>query len=242
MRGTILQPTYLPWLGYFEMIASTDIYVVFDHVQFVRKSWQQRNRIKTANGIIWLTVPVKKMPQNTKICDAKISYNQGNFLRKHWKTIELSYKKAKYFNEYMPIFEEIYSQEYEFLRDLNVRIIQSILDILGIKTKIVLSSQLDLNYEKMEKTEEVINLCKTVGITHLYDAEGAAEFIDTSLFYKEGISITFQHFEHPVYKQLWGDFIPYMSVIDLLFSEGDKGLDIIRNQRRESYTREIKIC
>jgi len=233
MKGTILQPTYLPWIGYFEMIDSTDVYVVFDHVQFEKKSWQQRNRIKTSNGVIWLSVPIKREKRETRICDIKISYDHGNPLEKHWRTITLVYKKAPYFNEYRSIFEKIYSKEYDYLRDLNVEIIKIICDILGIKTKIIFSSKLNLNDENMEKTEKIVNLCKEVGITHLYDAKGAEEFIDVSLFHKEGISITFQHFKHPVYKQLWGNFIPYMSVIDLLFNEGDKSLDIIRNGRRK---------
>ena len=238
MKGTILQPTYLPWVGYFEMIDSTDVYVVFDHVQFVKKSWQQRNRIKTSNGVIWLTIPIKRGERNIRICDTKISYDHGNPLEKHWSTITLAYKKAPYFNEYKSAFEEIYSKEYDYLRDLNIAIIKKICDILGIKTKIIFSSKLKLNDENMGKTEKIVNLCKKVDITHLYDAKGAEEFIDVSLFHKEGISVTYQHFEHPIYKQLWGDFISHMSVIDLLFNEGDKSLDIIRSGRRKSYTSE----
>lgn len=234
MKGTILQPAYLPWIGYFEMIDSTDVYVVFDHVQFVRKSWQQRNRIKTFNGVIWLTIPIKRGERNIRICDTKISYDHENPLDKHWRTITLAYKKAPYFYKYKSVFEEIYSKEYEYLSDLNVVVIKTICDILGIKTKIIFSSKLNLNDEDMGKTEKIVNLCKKVNITHLYDAKGAEEFIDVSLFHKEGISTNFQHFEHPIYNQLWGDFIPYMSVIDLLFNEDDKSLDVIRNAKRKS--------
>ena len=111
MKGTILQPTYLPWLGYFEMIGHSDVFVVFDHVQFERKSWQQRNKIKTANGAVSLTVPVQKMPRETKISEMKISYERCNPLERHWKTIELSYKKAPYFEKYKSCFENIYSKK-----------------------------------------------------------------------------------------------------------------------------------
>ena len=222
MKGTILQPTYLPWIGYFEMIASSDVFVVFDHVQFERKSWQQRNKIKTANGVVSLTVPVQKMPRETPISQIKISYEQGNPLKKHWKAIELSYKKAPYFAEYKPLLEKIYSKKYVLLRDLNVEIIKLICDILGVKTKIVFSSNLDLKDEKMAKTEKVINLCKHLGITHLYDAKGAEDILDKSLFKKEDIVIEFQDFQHPEYRQLWGEFIPYLSLIDLLFNKGGK--------------------
>src|SRR3989338_2300427 len=210
MRGTILQPTYLPWIGYFEMINSSDVFIVFDHVQFERKSWQQRNKIKTANGIAYLTVPVQKAHRETKISEIKISYEGYNPFEKHWKTIELSYKKAPYFEKYKPYFEKIYSKKYVLLRDLNVDIIKLISDILGVKKKI-------------------INLCKKAGIDHLYDAKGAEDFLGRALFQKEGISIDFQKFLHPEYPQLWGKFAPYLSAIDLIFNQGDKSLDIIKS-------------
>lgn len=229
MIGTILQPTYLPWMGYFEMIGSSDIYVVFDHVQFVKKSWQQRNRIKTPNGVIWLTIPVQKDSRETRICDVKISYDNENSLEKHWKTIEFAYQKAPYFKDYRDVFEKIYSKKYILLRDLNMEIVRVVCDILGIKTKIIFSSEINLNEENMGKEEKIINLCKKTGIKHLYDAKGAEDFLDESLFKKEGISIIFQEFNHPVYNQLYGDFIPYLSVLDLLFNEGENSLAIVKS-------------
>jgi len=228
MKGTILQPTYLPWIGYFEMISSSDVFVVFDHVQFERKSWQQRNKIKTANGVTYLTIPVEKAPRETPISQIKIFYEQGNPLEKHWKTIELAYKKAPYFEKYKPVFKEIYSKRFVSLRDLNVEIIKLVCNILGIKTKIVLSSDLDLKDEEMGKTEKVVNLCKNQGITQLYDAKGAEEILDKSLFKKENIEIIFQNFQHPEYPQLWGEFAPYLSVIDLIFNQGEKSPLIIK--------------
>ncbi len=235
MKGTILQPTYLPWIGYFEMIASTDIYIVFDHIQFVKKSWQHRNRIKTSNGVVLLTIPIKKSSRNTVICDILISYDNKNQLENHWRTISLTYKNAPYFDNYKDIFHQIYSQKYKFIKDLNVKIIKTTCEILDIKTKFIFSSKLNLRDENMGKTEKIVNLCKKMGITFLYDAKGAQEFIDTSLFHEENISIAFQNYEHPVYSQLFGEFVPYMSVIDLLFNEGPKSLNIIRKGRRERY-------
>jgi hypothetical protein len=232
MKGTILQPTYLPWLGYFEMIDASEIYVVFDHVQFVKKSWQQRNRIKTANGVVILTIPIHREQRSDKISEIKISYDRENPLEKHWKTINLAYGKAKYFGKYKSVFQDIYSKKYTYLKDLNVEIIRNICQILNINTKIILSSELDLNVEILGKTEEIISLCKSVGITHLYDAKGAESFIDASLFKKEDIILEFQEFEHPKYNQLWGDFVPYLSIIDLLFNEGEKSMDIIRSGKR----------
>lgn len=235
MKGVVSQPTYLPWLGYFEIIDYTDIYVVFDHVQFERKSWQQRNKIKIFSGSLLLTISVKKAQLDTTICDIKILYDNKNPLKKHWKTISFAYKKAPFFKEYEDIFDQIYSQKYKYLRDLNVKIIKTICDILGIKTKIIFSSKLNLKEEHMGKTEKLINLCKNVGITHLYEAKGGQEFIDPTLFHRENILINFQNYEHPIYSQLYGEFIPYLSVIDLLFNEGPNSLNIIRSGRRKSF-------
>lgn len=229
MKGTILQPTYLPWLGYFEMISASDIFIVFDHVQFKRKSWHNRNKIKTANGETYLTIPVEKSPQKTPISEIKISYQQGNPLENHWKTIELAYKKSPYFEKYKPLFEKIYFKKYVLLRDLNVDLIKLICDILGIKTKIILSSELGLKDEDMERTEKVVNLCKKQGIDILYDAKGAEEILDKSMFLEENIKLEFQNFKHPEYAQLWGEFISYLSVIDLILNEGDKSLSIIKS-------------
>jgi len=233
MKGTILQPTYLPWIGYFEMIDLSDVFIVFDHVQFERKSWQQRNKIKTANGVVGLTLPVQKASQEAKISEIKIFYQCGNPLEDHWKTIELAYKKAPYFEKYKAQFEKIYSQKYILLRDLNVELIRKICDILGIKTKIILSSDLHLDDDGMGKTEKVINLCKIQGITDLYDAKGAEGFLDRTLFEKSGISIEFQEFLPSKYPQLWGEFVPYLSVIDLLFNEGENSINIIRAGRKK---------
>lgn len=212
------------------MIDSSDLFVVFDHVQFVKKSWQQRNQIKTANGITMLTIPVQRKERDTRISDVKISYDRGNPLEKHWKTITLAYSKTKYFKDYNSYFEKIYSTKYVSLRDLNVAIIKQICDLLQIKTKIIFSSELELS-EIEDKTENIISLCKKTGITSLYDAKGAEVFINKSLFEKLNIDIKFQNFSHPIYNQLWGKFVPQMSIVDLLFNEGNKSIEIIRSGR-----------
>lgn len=229
MKAAALQPTYLPWMGYFEMIDSADIHIVWDHVQFSRDSWQQRNKIKTSNGVTWLTIPVQSSSQDARICDIKISYNREDPLKKHWKTISFVYKKAPYFNKYKSFFETIYHKKYVLLRDLNVEMIKGICNILGIKKRIIFSSEMDLNDQDMGKTEKVVNLCKRAGVTHLVEAKGGEAFIDVSLFQDEGILITFQDFEHPIYSQLRGEFVPYLPVMDLLFNEGDKALSIIKS-------------
>jgi hypothetical protein len=216
-------------MGYFEMVDAVDIFVVLDHVQFVKKSWQQRNKIKTPSGVITLTVSIQREKRDNLIKDVKISYDRNNPLVKHWKTISLSYKKANFFNEYSHFFEKIYLTNFTYLRDLNVSLIKQICEILEIKTKIISSSELNYNKEKKGKNEDIISLCKSVGITSLYDAKGAEQFLDKSLFLENGIFLQFQEFNHPQYKQLWGEFEPYLSIIDLIFNEGKNSLKIIKS-------------
>jgi hypothetical protein len=228
MKGTILQPTYLPWLGYFEMIAASDIFVVFDHVQFEKKSWQQRNRIKTANGVLMLSLPVQHKGIDARICDVEIVHEQKNNPERHWKTIDLSYKKAPFWGKYKDVIEPVFLTKHKLLRDFNVDLIKCFCSIIGIAPQIVYSSQLDLADSNLGKTKKVVNLCKKVGITHLYDAAGASEIIDGALFEKEQIGLSFQNYKHPEYRQLWGQFAPYMSIIDIILNEGERSLSIIR--------------
>jgi hypothetical protein len=231
---TILQPTYLSWIGYFEMISATDVFVVYDHVQFVRKSWHQRNKIKTSNGITMLTIPVQHDSQNTRICDIKISYDNGNVLHKHWKSIEVSYKKSKYFNLYGPLFREIYFKDYVYLKDINVALIKAICDILEIKNNLICSSDLGVINNQIDKSKDVVDLCKAIGANYIYDAKGAESFLNKEVFTNNGIEIQFQEYEHPIYTQLWGEFQPYMSVIDLLFNEGPRSMEIIKRGRKDA--------
>jgi hypothetical protein len=231
MKGVILQPTYLPWLGYFEMINSSDIFVVFDNVQFVKKSWQQRNKIKTANEITSLTVPIKKTSRSTKINEIEISYDHGNPLENHWSTIELAYKKAQYFSNYKDTLKSIFKEKYSTLIDLNMNLIQSICKILEIETNIVFASDFINNFSKNNKTENIIDLCNSIGIDHLYDAKGASDFLELSKFKDNNIQIKFQEYTHPTYSQLWKNFVSHLSIIDLIFNEGHNSLKIIMSGR-----------
>jgi hypothetical protein len=229
LRGTILQPLYLPWMGYFEMIAAAEVFVIFDHVPFARKSWQSRNRIKGPNGEVMLNVPVEREHRGNPISGIRVNYSQGDPLENHWKTVRLSYGKAEYFAEHSGFLEEIYQRKPELLSNLNQQIISSVCKILGIGTPMVRSSTLSLSDENLRGTERVISVCKAAGITQLYDGAAAKGFLDTELMKREGVSIRFQEYKHPEYRQLWGPFLPYMSVIDVLFNEGPDAMRIIKS-------------
>ena len=228
MRGTILQPTYLPWSGFFEMIDATDVFVVYDHVQFARKTWQKRNKIKGSSGMEFISIPVKKSPLKTPITEIKVSYDRGNPLIEHWETLKHKYHKAPHFEQYAQTFEDIYNTEFEFIRDLNVALIKTICSLIGIESTFIHSADLGLDDEHLGKTERVVNLCKKAGLTYLYDAKGAEGFLDKEMFDDASIEVKFQDYTPLTYPQLYGDHIGYLSVIDLLFNVGDKTLETIR--------------
>ncbi len=232
MRGAIFQPTYLPWMGYFDAIAGADTYVAADHLQFNRRSWQKRNRIKTPEGTMWLNLPVQKEPIETPIHRVRISYNHGNPLKKHWKLIEQAYRKAPFFAEYRGTFEAIFSREFTLLRDLNLAIIRAVLGILALSPTVVLSSELGLHDEPMDTVDRAVYLCQRTGITELVEGAAGRSFMDPDRFAQAGITLRFHEYEHPVYPQLYGEFVPYLSVIDLLFNVGPASLDVILQGRR----------
>jgi len=232
MIGAILQPTYLPWLGYFEMIAAADVFVVYDHVQFVKKSWHHRNRIKGPNGEILLTIPTKKAPRETALCNTELALVYEQALSDHWVSISHSYKKARYFDNYSAVLQSLYLVQYSSLTDFTVTFIRFFCDQFGITTPFVNSSSFFLDSSLTNSTEKVVELCRKANITSLYDANGAKSIIDTQIFDKNHISISFQHYEHPVYTQLFGAFLPYMSVLDLLLNEGPDSFEIIKKGKR----------
>jgi hypothetical protein len=226
MRISIMQPTYLPWLGYFELIDNCDLFVLLDDVQFVKKSWHQRNRVKTPNRELMLTVPVLTKGKFRQLIKDACINNSLPWRNKHFVTINNNYKKASYYSEYIGSLKKIYDQNLVSLIKLNLKLIEFIKNSLGIKTEIALSSAFDV---RGDRTEKIVNICKACKADVLYDAKGAQDILDLDLFQKNNIQIIFQEYEHPQYKQIHGDFIPYLSTLDLLFNEGPKSLDILRS-------------
>ena len=220
----IMQPTYLPWMGYFEMIQASDVFILLDDVQFNKKSWQQRNSIKGPNGRIWLTVPVFQKGNRFQEIN-KVSINdQENWAKKHLKSLETSYAKSQYFDRYISVFRELYHNDWEYLADLTIASIRTLMEQIGITTPLQLSSAMEIS---LTGNEKVVEICKNVGADELYDAAGAVEFIDAKIFEEAGVQVTFQEYHHPEYHQLHGQFVSHMSTVDLLFNEGPRSLDII---------------
>lgn len=225
---SINQPAYLPWLGYIHRIAVSDLHIVLDHVQFEKNSFTNRNKVKTANGWCWLTVPVKTKGQfgNLPIKSLQID-NSKDWSAKHWRTICHSYEKAPYFQEHKSFFESIYQQDWQYLSDLCQTITIYLLEVLGISTPLLFSSEMEA---KGVKDELILDLCQQVGANVYLSGIFGQNYIRHELFEKAGIIVTYQNYHHPEYFQGRGKrFEPYMSVIDLLFNCGFQSLDIIRS-------------
>jgi hypothetical protein len=224
----ILQPGYLPWLGFFEQMYRSDIFVIYDDVQYDKESWRNRNRIKTVNGAQWLTVPVLiKFNEHTLINEVKIN-NEANWRKKHLFSIRQNYSKAPYYRLYSSIFEEAYATDWEYLIDLDIHFIFKLAEVIGIDTgKITRSSTLGVIGDRIER---LIKICKKFNADTFYEGASGKNYVEKEAFSKEGIRVIFQDYRHPIYDQLYGDFIPYLSVIDLLFNQGEKSLLILMQQ------------
>lgn len=221
----ILQPGYLPWLGFFEQLYRSDLFVVYDDVQYDKHSWRNRNRIKTVNGIQWLTVPVLlNFKEHPQITDVQID-NSSKWRKKHMETIRQSYARARFFQDYIGIFENTFARSWQYLIDLDLHLTEQLASALGIPQKpMVRSSSLGIQGGRIER---LVNICRHFNADAFYEGASGSNYIDTEEFRKQGIAVQFQNYRHPVYNQLHGEFVPYLSVIDLLFNCGDTSLDIL---------------
>ena len=216
MKVAIMQPTYLPWIGYFELMKSVDVFIILDSVPFSKRSWQQRNQIKTESGAKWLTVPViSKGKKDQLIADVKIDYS-GKFPESHINMIKQNYGKSTFFDDYSEDFFNILRKKHEYLSYLSIDLILLIRDLLNIKTEIKYSS--DFSTEGL-KDELLAELCEHVGATEYISPPGSKVYLnDSDSFIKRKIPVKYFNYKHVSYPQLHGGFIQYMSVIDLLFN------------------------
>jgi len=224
-------------LEYFDLIDKVDIFIFLDNVQLEKQSWQVRNRIKTAQGALFLTIPVHKKSLNTPINQSYIDDAQ-NWREKHLKTIYFSYRKARYFKEVYPFIENLILNPTKNLADFNINIIQSIAKKIGIKTPFVRASQIPNLEGKKDKL--LANICKKLACDTYISPQGSAAYLEKEIpggeIVKNGIELYYHNYEHPVYRQLYGKFLPYMGVFDLLLNEGfENALTIIRQGRRKDF-------
>jgi hypothetical protein len=223
---TIHQPDHLGYLGFYHKIMNADKYVVLDSVQFAKREFIHRNRIRSASGPLWLSVPVlTKGRYYQKIQDVEINQTQS-WQKEHWGRIYHTYCKAPHFDTYAPEFQTIYTTSWEKLVDLNLRLIRTAFDLLGMHVDMCLASELDV---EGKATELLINITQAVGGDTYLSGPGGKNYMDESLFEERGVHVKYNQFEHPVYEQLHEPFLPYMAVIDLLFNCGPCALDVLRS-------------
>lgn len=219
MIVSVHQPQYLPWIGYFDKIKKSDIFVILDNVQYKKREYQNRNQIRTKDGSLWLTVPVKtKSKYFQKIKEVEID-NTASWNQKHWQSIVSNYSKAEFFNKHRNFFDEVYKNNWIKLIDLNLHIINYMIEVFDIKTVIHFESEFDIT---TEKTDRIIDLCKKINADAYLSGTGGKNYLEEEKFSTNNIKLLYQEFKHPVYKQVYGEFMPYMSAIDLLFNTGSK--------------------
>jgi len=224
--ATISQPRYMPYPGYFHRIALSDVFVVLDTVQFKAREWDRRNKVRVSQKKGWtlLTVPVTNAPRDTIIYEVRIDNSQP-WREKHWRTLESSYRRAPYFDAYAADLKAFYTREYDLIRDFNVDMTRYFCKCLGISTEIILASTLQA---KGASSDLLVDLCQLIGADTYWSGSEGRHYIDEAKFSAAGISLVYQDYDHPVYPQIHGlPFVPYMSVVDVLFNCGPASLDIV---------------
>ena len=231
-KAAIIQPNYIPWKGYFDIINMVDEFILFDDVQYTQRDWRNRNVIKTPQGLQWLTIPVQvKGKYFQKIKETMVS--EKNWGKKHWNAIAHNYAGAKHFKDYRTVFEELYRDtSREYLCEIDYAFLTAVNEILGITTKISWSS----SYETVEgQNERLISLCKRVGAAEYISGPAARDYMDEELFANENIRITwFDYSGYPEYTQLYPPFEHRVSIIDLIFNEGPRATEYMKTFGRSS--------
>jgi hypothetical protein len=230
------QPNYLPWLGFFDKMMNSELFIIEDNVQFENRGYTNRNLIKQQTESKWLTVPVEDGDKRKPINEIKISSKgESDWARRHWLSIKYHYSNSPFWYKYKDFFEDAYERNWEFLIDINLHFINGIRNFLGIKTPMIFASSLNA---EGHKSELVLAQCKAVGADIFFAGTGSRCYLNTSEFEKERLKIVFQDFKHPEYRQVHGEFIPNLSVIDFLFCCGGN----LRSSEFYSNEKNQQIC
>jgi hypothetical protein len=222
----VLQPGYLPWLGFFDQLRRADVFVYYDDVQYDKHGWRNRNRIKTQDGAQWLTVPVRHSGMGLpRILDVEID-RRLPWARKHVSSLRQAYARAPHTRRYLPELEELLLRPWERLVDLDIAAADLLRRWLGLSARIERASALGIDGSRSER---LLNLCLHFGARRYLSGNAASTYLDTSLFDSHGIRVEWQNFAHPVYSQLHGDFVPYLSAIDILLNCGDEAAAVLHS-------------
>jgi hypothetical protein len=223
----IHQPNYIPGISYFAKIVRSDIFILLDTVQFSKGNWTNRNRIKSSNGEVMLTVPIitkKRSLQNVfEVC---INSNELNWHKKHLKSLQTNYSKAPYYPQYLPIFEAILSRGWKSLAELNIRIIREICALLNLPAKLIRAS--DLPPTPLSSTDLLVHLTREAGGDSYLSGQGGRKYMEPEKFTASSVKLIFLKFSPQPYRQQFGEFVSNLSIVDLLFNEGPNALQILQ--------------
>jgi hypothetical protein len=224
--AVILQSSYIPWKGYFDLINYADDFIIYDIVQYTKNDWRNRNKIKTPDGTKWLTIPIRQMRLHQTIYETKISNSNWNI--KHWKTIAQNYAKAPYFKLYKDEFEELYlSLEEVHLSEINLILIKFICRLLDIKTRFHHSRDFSL---ESGKTERLVDICNIVGAKKYLSGPAAKSYIKPEVFKASGIELIWMNYSnYPEYSQLFPPFCHGVSILDLFFNTGPEAKKFMKS-------------
>lgn len=219
MKTAVVQSNYIPWLGYFDLIKSVDTFVLYDNVQYTNRDWRNRNRIKTAQGIKWLSIPVesgeigRRNIKDIRVFDSSWSHN-------HLETIRRNYSKAEFFDECFPTLRDLYNSISKslYLSEINEFLLREICRLLEIRTEIVVA-RFDFD-NTLTANEKLIEICKLFKSNMYVSGPAARAYLNEDEFSGQGIGVQYFQYRNRVYKQLWGDFQPGLSVVDELFNSG----------------------
>lgn len=230
-----MQPTYIPWMGYFSLIDKVDEFVFLDSVQIVGRSWQVRNRIKFEGKEKMLTIPMDKSNDRDKRLIYNTKYIDSDWKKNHLAIMSQAYKKSAYFDVIFPFICCLYEKEYESIGDFTENCIRTISEKIGIRT--IFSRSIDMDVVG-KKDELLVDICKNIGAEVYISAQGSAAYIEMSnpggAFTRRGVELYYQNYLHPEYKQVDSPFVSHMGIYDLLFNVGfDNALVIIREGQRQ---------
>ena len=221
----VLQPGYLPWLGFFDQMRRADAFAYYDDVQFDKHGWRNRNRIKTPTGPLWLTVPVRHHGQGQPRINETLIDNASRWQRKHVATLKQYYAKAPYAARYLPELEELVNRPWTHLVELDIALSGLIAGWLQLPVPAIRTSTLGIGGVQSQR---LIDICKHFGANRYLSGDAASAYLDVPLFASHGIEVVWQNYHHPVYPQQYGTFEPYLSAIDLLLNCGDTSARILK--------------
>ena len=227
MNAVILQPSYIPWRGYFHQIYKADVFIFYDDVQYDKHGWRNRNQIKTSQGRQWLSIPVHShgVTEGIPINQVRIDWSKP-WAKNHWKALTFAYGKAPFFRKYSPLLESFYNRHDLLLADFTVDLTISLSREIGMTHNRFIRSS-EMPGIEGEKTDRLLKILTQVGASHYVSGPSAQDYIEEEKFAAAGISLEYIEYDYPEYPQLYPPFESQVSILDLLFMTGERALEFI---------------